>query len=136
VRILLVDDEADVRVIAKVSLSRLGGMDVVEASSGAEAVLVASTLQPDAIVLDVQMPGQNGQQTFARLRERRETRAIPIIFLTAHSAPADVHALLALGAAAVIVKPFEPASLASEVRSVVESASEAGVLTERSAPHT
>jgi CheY-like chemotaxis protein len=136
VKILLVDDEDDVRLIAKVSLARLGGMDVLEAATGRDALGLACSAQPDAILLDVQMPGLKGTDTLEALRRLPETRRIPVIFLTAHSAPADVERLLALGAAAVIVKPFEPAALASEVRRVVEATLVSRNSTDRHASHS
>jgi two-component system, OmpR family, response regulator len=122
VRILLVDDETDVRLIAGISLSRLGGMEVIEAASGQEALRLAPTLRPDAIVLDVQMPGLTGVETLQAIRKMPEIGNTTVIFLTAHSSPADIEALLASGANAVLVKPFEPGVLAEQVRAVVEGA--------------
>jgi DNA-binding response OmpR family regulator len=120
----LVDDEVDVRLIAGMSLTRLGGMEVVEAASGQEALALAPTILPDAIVLDVQMPGFTGIETLRELRRIRAIDAVPVIFLTAHSTTTDIESLLACGANAVLVKPFEPATLAAEVRAVVERARE------------
>jgi CheY-like chemotaxis protein len=120
VRILLVDDETDVRHIAGISLTRLGGMEVIEASSGHEALNLAPKIRPDAIVLDVQMPGLTGVETLQAIRTMPDIASIPVIFLTAHSSPSDIEALLGYGATAVLQKPFEPGVLADQVRAVVE----------------
>jgi CheY-like chemotaxis protein len=122
VRILLVDDETDVRLIVGISLTRLGGMEVVEASSGQEALILAPTIRPDAILLDVQMPGLTGIETLQALRKLPDVGNTTVIFLTAHSSPSDIESLLAHGASAVLAKQFEPGALAEKVRAVVEGA--------------
>jgi CheY-like chemotaxis protein len=115
-RILIIDDEPDIRRIARLSLSRLGGMEVVDAGNGPEGVQKAETERPDAILLDVMMPGMDGPATLAALRANPATAAIPVLFLTAKALRGEVERLRALGAAAVLAKPFDPASLAAQVR--------------------
>jgi CheY-like chemotaxis protein len=115
-RVLIIDDEADIRRIARLSLGRLGGMEVSEAGSGAEGVQKAESERPDVILLDVMMPGMDGPATLAALRENPATSALPVIFLTAKAMRAEVERLRALGAVAVLTKPFEPAGLAGQVR--------------------
>ena len=119
-KILLIDDEEDVRDVAKLSLGLVGGMDVHTAASGAEGITAATALRPDAILMDRMMPGLDGASTFAALRDVAELREVPIIFLTAAAMAADVDELMRMGAAGVIVKPFDPMSLPAQVKSILE----------------
>lgn len=118
-RILLIDDEADVREVTQLSLGVVGGMEVDEAGGGREGVEKAAASPPDAILLDRTMPGMDGIATFHALRAQDSLRDVPIIFLTASAMPSDVDELLAMGAAGVITKPFQPMTLAAEVRRVL-----------------
>jgi CheY-like chemotaxis protein len=118
-KVLIVDDEDDVREVVQLSLGRVGGMEVTEASSGPEALGYAEGLQPDFILLDMMMPGMDGPATLQALRERASTASIPIVFLTAKAMPSEIERLMQLGAAGVITKPFNPMTLASELRSIL-----------------
>jgi CheY-like chemotaxis protein len=118
-KILLVDDEADIRTISRLSLSNIGKWAVVEAKSGLDAVEVAAREAPDLILLDVMMPGMNGPTTFGKLREQPSTQTIPIIFMTAKVQKHEIDELLALGATGIIRKPFDPMKLADEIRQIV-----------------
>ena len=113
---LVVDDEPDIRRVARMSLSRVGGMEVMDVGSGTEAVVRAREAGPDVIILDVMMPAMDGPATLAALRADPATAAIPIVFLTAKAMPADVERLKALGAIGVLTKPFDPMALPREVR--------------------
>jgi len=119
-KILIVDDEDDIRRIAGLSLARLGGMEVVEASNGADAVRKAAVEKPDAILLDMMMPSMDGPATLTALRNNAATAGIPVIFLTAKAMKSDVDRLKAMGAAGVLTKPFDPTSLAAQVRSMLK----------------
>jgi CheY-like chemotaxis protein len=119
VKVLIVDDEPDIRRIAKLGLVRVGGMEVVEASNGTEALARAREDHPDAVLLDVMMPVLDGPSTLARLREDPATSAIPVVFLTAKAIAAEVDRLKSLGAAGVLTKPFDPMTLARELRAVL-----------------
>ncbi|HYU41701.1 MAG TPA: response regulator [Vicinamibacteria bacterium] len=118
-KVLIVDDEPDIRRIAKLGLSRVGGMEVVEAANGAEALVRAKEDKPDAVLLDVMMPGLDGPSTLARLREDPATSGIPVVFLTAKAIAAELERLKVLGAAGVLTKPFDPMTLARELRAVL-----------------
>ncbi len=120
-KVLLIDDDDDIRSIARMSLSRLGGMEVVEAASGAEGVRKAQDEKPDVILLDVMMPGTDGSATLAALRSQPATASIPVIFLTAKAMPAEIERLRALGATGLLTKPFDPRTLPENVRALVES---------------
>jgi two-component system OmpR family response regulator len=112
VKVLIIDDEPDIRRIARLGLSRVGKMDVVDAGSGAEGLALARQERPDAILLDVMMPGLDGPSTLARLREDAATAAIPVVFLTAKSMAVELDRLRSLGVAGVLTKPFDPMTLA------------------------
>jgi len=118
-KVLIVDDEDDVREVVQLSLGRVGRMDVTEASSGREAVAAAVAVQPDFILLDMMMPGMDGPATLQALRDQDSTSRIPIIFLTAKAMPSEIERLMQLGAAGVVTKPFNPMTLASELRSIL-----------------
>lgn len=120
-RILVIDDDDFVRMLTRMSLSKAGGMDVTEASSGAEGLAAAVRDRPDAILLDVMMPGMDGPATFHALQANQATAGIPVIFLTAKAMPSEQARLSDLGAAAVVTKPFDPLTLAAEVAAAVEA---------------
>jgi two-component system OmpR family response regulator len=121
-KVLLVDDEADIRTLGQLSLSRLGGWETVLAASGAEAVTRAVTERPDLILLDVMMPVMDGPSTFTQLRAQEATARIPIIFMTAKTQKQEVARYLELGAVGVICKPFDPVTLPSEIKRLLPSA--------------
>jgi two-component system OmpR family response regulator len=118
-KVLVVDDEPDIRRIARLGLTRVGGMEVVEASNGAEGLIRAKEDHPDAVLLDVMMPAVDGPTTLARLREDPATAGIPVVFLTAKAIAAEVDRLKALGAAGVLTKPFDPMTLARDLRAAL-----------------
>jgi len=120
--VLVVDDEPHLRRIGEICLRSVGGMDVSLAASGAEALTVAATARPDVILLDVMMPGMDGPTTLAGLRGQPETADIPIIFLTAKVQAHEVERYFELGAAGVIGKPFDPMTLADEIRHICAGA--------------
>jgi CheY-like chemotaxis protein len=120
--VLIIDDEADIRRVARLSLARIGGMDVLDAGSGAEGTEKAAAEAPDAILLDVMMPGQDGPATLRALRADPRTAAIPVVFLTANAMPDDVARLLAMGVRGVLNKPFDPLTLPAQLRAALEPA--------------
>jgi CheY-like chemotaxis protein len=120
-KVLIIDDDADIRTIARLSLSRLGGMDVVEAAGGAEGVRKAHDNQPDVILLDVMMPAMDGTATLEALRSQASTTETPVIFLTAKIMGTELDRLKQLGATGILTKPFDPRTLPSDVRSLLEA---------------
>jgi CheY-like chemotaxis protein len=114
-RILLVEDEADIRTVATLALQAVGGFTVVSVSSGHEALATAPTFAPDLILLDVMMPGLDGPATLHALRAQPQTAAIPVMFVTAKVQPQEVAELRALGALGVIAKPFSPMTLSQTI---------------------
>jgi len=119
-KILIIDDENDTRRIARLGLERVGKMQVVDAASGAEGLEKARTEKPDAVLLDVMMPGQDGPATLQSFRADPATASIPVIFLTAKALTAEVERLRSLGAVGVLTKPFDAMTLASQVRALLE----------------
>jgi CheY-like chemotaxis protein len=115
-RVLLIDDEDDVRQLAQISLERIGGFEVLVARSGEEGIAMALEQRPDAILLDARMAAMDGAQTLERLRERPQTADIPVVFLTGSVQAHERERFLSLGAVAVLNKPFDPMALAQEVR--------------------
>lgn len=118
-RVLLVDDEPDIREIARLSLENVGGWQVTTAASGMEALALTRDERFDAVLLDVMMPDLDGPATLARLREEGLIEGVPVIFLTAKVQAADRRQLDALGAAGTIGKPFDPMRLSDEVARVL-----------------
>lgn len=118
-RILIIDDEADVREIAKVSLEITKQWQVTTAASGDEGIALASSCHPDAILLDVVMPQVDGLATLNKLRENMATCHIPVILLTATMRLATQPAYAAAGARAILVKPFDPGLLGSQIEAAL-----------------
>ncbi len=119
-KILLVEDDPDIRVIVKSALEMLGGYQVRACASGAEALAVVGEFSPQLALLDVMMPELDGPGVMARLRVGPATAALPVIFLTAKTAPQEVERLRALGAAGVLTKPFDPLTLHEQIRKIWE----------------
>ena len=114
-RILIVDDEDDIREVAQVSLELVGHFDVLTAACGRDGVERARSDQPDAILLDVMMPDMDGPSTLAKLRADPATRDIPVLFLTAKTQSAERSRLAELGVAGILTKTFDPLKLAGEL---------------------
>jgi two-component system OmpR family response regulator len=120
-RLLLVDDAEDIRAIARMSLERVGGWDVVSVSGGPEALCSLREDGPfDAVLLDVMMPGMDGPATLARMRADGLSADVPVVFLTAKATGADHRRLQALGGAGVLPKPFDPMELPRELERLLE----------------
>lgn len=119
-KVLIIDDEEDVRSVANLSLTRVGGMTVVEAAGGEEGLALARAERPDFILLDLMMPGMDGAATLRALQSDPRTSDIPVVFLTAKAMASEVRRLRDLGAKGVVVKPFNPMTLAAEVRAVLD----------------
>lgn len=118
-RLLLIEDEADIREVASMALEMLGGFAVATAGSGEAGIEAAAADPPDAILLDVMMPGIDGPETLRRLRTSAATASVPVVFLTASVQSADVEALRGLDCAGVIAKPFDPMTIVEQVREVL-----------------
>jgi CheY-like chemotaxis protein len=125
-KVLIVDDDEDIRRVTEIALRRIGGWEVVHAASGAECLARAREERPDVILLDVMMPDGDGPTTLARLREDPATSELPVIFLTARVQKSELEAYGALGATGVLEKPFDATTLPDAVRRLVEGGAAAG----------
>ena len=114
-RILVVDDDDAARKAVAYSLHTIAGWDVAEAYCGAQAIESAMQDQPDAILLDVMMPAMDGPAMLGKLRSTRITSHIPIVLLTAKVDAATNRSLAHLPVAGILLKPFDPLRLASQV---------------------
>lgn len=117
-RILYVEDDPDIQAIAIMVLETINGFILEACSSGSDALSKAVQFQPDLVLLDVMMPGMNGPETLKGLRAFPELEKTPIVFMTAKVQPQEVEDYLNLGAVGVIAKPFDPMTLAQELRDI------------------
>jgi len=117
-KILYVEDESDIQSIARLALETVGGLELKVCSSGQEAIEVAEEYDPDLILLDVMMPGMDGPSTLAELRKIPALEGRPVVFMTAKVQPHEVAHYREIGAVDVIAKPFDPMTLADQVRKV------------------
>jgi DNA-binding response OmpR family regulator len=115
---LIIDDEAPIRLLCRVNLEA-EGIEVIEAAEGQSGLELAKKELPDAILLDVMMPGMDGWNVAERLLADESTEAIPIIFLTARADLRDRVRGLDVGGLDYVTKPFNPVDLAALVREVV-----------------
>lgn len=119
-KILFIDDEEDIRTVARLGLENVGGFEVLLAASGEEGIEIAAAERPDAILLDVMMPGLDGPSTLRRLKEQDASADIPVIFLTAKVQRAEIQGLEELGPAGVLTKPFDPMKLSNQVLALLK----------------
>jgi len=115
-RVLHVDDEADIRELVEIALGLDPNFSVQECASGADALKMAADRPPDIILLDVMMPDMDGPAMLAHLRESPKTANIPVVFMTARAQTRDIEGFLSLGVTGVIAKPFDPMTLVAAVR--------------------
>ena len=118
-RILIIDDEADIREVTALSLETIAGWQVILAPSGAQGIRRASLEQPDAILLDVMMPDIDGPTTYQILKQNGNTAHIPVLLLTAKVQGVDQRRFASLGVKAVLFKPFDPLTLSEEMAAVL-----------------
>ncbi len=120
-KVLHVDDEPDIREIAQMALELDPAFEVESAESAAVALEKIERMHPSVILLDVMMPGMDGPEMFRILRARPETAGIPVVFMTAAAQKHMIEDLRSLGAAGVISKPFDPMSLADDLKEVMSA---------------
>jgi len=120
-KLLYVDDDPDIRTIVEMALALDSGIDVRTAGSGRAAIdlVVQSDWRPDVFVLDVMMPDMDGPATLQALRALPDMSGTPALFMTAKARDADIALYRDLGAAGVVLKPFDPLQLATEIRTLI-----------------
>ena len=117
-RILYVEDEPDIRMVAQMALQAVGGFTVIACASGQEALDAAPGASADLLLLDVMMPGMDGPSTLKALRALPATANTPVIFMTAKVQAAEVAVYKGLGALEVIPKPFDPMELSAQIQRI------------------
>ncbi len=118
-RVLCADDDEDIRAILGLALSLDPDLEVEIVPSGSAALARAATTRFDAIVLDGMMPGLDGYETCRRLKADPATARVPIVFLTAKTQRSETERALAIGAVACLTKPFDPMTLARDLRAAL-----------------
>ena len=116
-RILIIDDEEDIREVAALALETTAGWEIVTASSGPEGIRAAANGKPvpDAILMDVMMPGMDGPTTFRQMQQNPDLAGIPVLLLTAKVQGVDQRRFAGLGVSGVLFKPFNPLTLAAQI---------------------
>ncbi len=117
-RIMLIDDEEDIRAVAELALEAVGGFTLKVCSSGQSALAAINEFEPQLILLDVMMPGMDGPSTLRAIRKYPGFARTPAIFMTAKVQQEEIRGYLSLGAEAVIPKPFDPMTLSDQIRGI------------------
>jgi CheY-like chemotaxis protein len=118
-RLLCADDEEDIRTILSLALSLDPAFDAQIVASGAELIALARVGEYDAFLLDGMMPGMDGYETCRRLKSFPSTADVPVVFLTAKTQRDEMARALAIGAVACLTKPFDPLTLAGDLRAAL-----------------
>jgi CheY-like chemotaxis protein len=115
---MLVEDDPDIALLAQIALEEFGNLVFVHFFSGREALKAVEAGPPDMVILDYRMPEMNGEEVLRALRQTNTGRDLPVIFMTASLMPKHVGRLRELGALDVIGKPFDPLTLADQVKEI------------------
>ncbi len=118
VKVMLVEDDPDIAVLAQIAIEEFGGLQFVHHSSGSEAVRSIEADPPDLLLLDYRMPEMNGAEVMSAVRATQAGRNLPIVFMTASLMPRHVERLRDLGALDVLAKPFDPLTLAERLKAI------------------
>jgi DNA-binding response OmpR family regulator len=115
-KIMLVEDDLDIQQVARIALEDVGGLNVQAFSRGQDALDALDVVQPDLVLLDVMMPGMDGPSTLQSLRQHDSWQQLPVVFMTAKAQSHEISKFTEMGALGVIVKPFNPMTLAEQVQ--------------------
>lgn len=118
-RILIVDDDADIREATQLCLEITGQWEVLMAENGPEGIAITQLEKPTAILLDMMLPGMDGITILKKLRENPDTQAIPIVILTAKAQSSEKRMFDQLKVAAVITKPYDPMTISDQIASAL-----------------
>src|SRR5882672_3144429 len=118
-KVLVVEDDRSIQMVLELVLARMGKCEVLLASEGRQGLAMIKQHKPDLVLLDLMLPGIDGFEICQRAKEDPETRMIPIIFLTAQPQPAATARAMALGAAAYLIKPFDPTTIVAQINEVL-----------------
>jgi two-component system OmpR family response regulator len=117
-RVCYVEDDEDIQRIVRMSLERVGKMTVAVVTDPTQALAAIAEFRPDLVMLDWMMPVIDGPTLFKQMKQRPETSALPVVFITARASPLDLEELKGLGAAGTISKPFSPKDLPEQLRAI------------------
>ncbi len=117
-RICYVEDDEDVQRIVRMSLERIGKMTVAVVGDPTQAIETMAEFRPDLVMLDWMMPVMDGPTLFRQMKLRPETKALPVVFITARASQRDLDELKSLGAVGTISKPFNPKDLPDQLRAI------------------
>jgi two-component system, OmpR family, response regulator len=117
-RILCVEDEADIQTVMRIALESVGGFQLMVCGSGHDALRAGPAFAPDLILLDVMMPGIDGPATLEAMRKTADLKDTPIVFMTAKVQTHEVEHYRKLGAVDVIAKPFDAMTLSDTLRGI------------------
>jgi len=117
-RILLADDEPDILEIARIALETVGGFEVSVCTSGETLLDRLSEFEPDLVIVDVLMPDMTGPEVFEEIRRRPEFDELPVVYLTGVIQEEELNGLHETGVADVILKPFDPMTLADRINGI------------------
>jgi two-component system, OmpR family, response regulator len=117
-RIMHVEDDPSIQEVAKIALEAVGGFTVHTCSSGQQAITDYANFAPQLVLLDVMMPGMDGPNTLQQLQQQFDLTAVPAVFMTAKVQSNEVASYKKLGAADVLVKPFDPMTLSNQIRQI------------------
>lgn len=128
IKLLHVEDDADIREIALMALDISGEFDVVQCHTGEDALAQVRDYTPDIILLDMMMPGLTGRETLEKMREIPELASVPAVFMTARAQHAEIEELLQNGASDVISKPFDPMALPDMIKQAMQKHHKSGTI--------
>lgn len=117
-KVMYIEDDLDIQTVVKMALETVSDMSVQICSSGEEALEKVVSFMPDLILLDVMMPVMDGPATLKAFREIPQIKSTPVVFMTAKVQPTEIDEYRALGAADIIIKPFDPMLLADQVKAI------------------
>ncbi len=122
-KIIYIDDQMDILLVAEYALTNIGGYDMLMCQSGAEALAKIDNYKPDLILLDVMMPELSGPETLSKIRDKVLFKETPAIFITAKIFPSEVAELLTCntGVLSVIPKPFDPTAISATIKTIWNS---------------
>lgn len=115
-RILHVEDDSSIRLVASVALEKVGGFKVLSCESGQVALEIVAEFDPQVLLLDVMMPQMDGPTTLKQLREKIDVSKRLVLFMTAKVQQKELEEYIGIGAFGVIIKPFDPMTLAKQVQ--------------------
>ena len=118
-KVLIIDDEEDVKEIAQMGLEMAADWDVITANSGKAGLDLAASSQPEVILLDLMMPDWDGQETLKQLKANQHTVNIPVILMTAKTKSAIASELTSLDIVGIITKPFRPLQLPEQIAEIL-----------------